>query len=241
MGNKLLLGLYTTHYIYRAVLSPLYLNPSMSPIHVTVFISAFAWQLVNGLSIGGWLAGYGKNNLWDWAGGEGRMPIGLVIWGWAWLGNMFCDDELREIRREAARRQRQSDAETKNPSTSGPQGQSTKDARGSKASKAKADPKETTQQAEARKQKAIDVSKVYTIPHNFPFTYILYPHYLAEWLEWTGFWMVGGWTDFRPGRTFVVNEVATMLPRALGGWRWYVGNFGRERIGKRKAVIPFLL
>jgi len=40
-------ALYTIHYLYRALLSPL-LNPSMSPIHPLVFTSAFAWQLING-------------------------------------------------------------------------------------------------------------------------------------------------------------------------------------------------
>ena len=52
--------------------------------------------------------------------------------------------------------------------------------------------------------------------------------------------MVGG-VACGPARAFVVNEVATMLPRALHGWDWYVEKFGRERVGKRKAIIPGLL
>ena len=42
-------------------------------------------------------------------------------------------------------------------------------------------------------------------------------------------------------RNFVVNEIATMLPRALQGKRWYVEKFGKERVGKRGAVIPGIL
>lgn len=212
VGNKTLLGLYTIHYLYRAVLCPI-VNPSMSPIHPLVFFSAAAWQVLNGVSIAGYIAGYGKSSVHDWAGRAGIMPIGLLIWGWAWLGNMFHDDELREIRREAARSQRKEKETNKN---------------------------KTGEEKRGDGQKKVDVSKVYMLPKNGLFRYILYPHYLCEWIEWTGFWVVGG-GDFLPGRTFVVNEVATMLPRALGGWRWYVQRFGRERIAGRKAIIPFLL
>lgn len=84
------------------------------------------------------------------------------------------------------------------------------------------------------------VEKVYMLPKNGLFHYVLFPHYLCEWVEWCGFWMVGG-LACGPARAFVVNEVATMLPRALHGWDWYVEKFGREKVGKRKAIIPGLL
>ena len=44
-----------------------------------------------------------------------------------------------------------------------------------------------------------------------------------------------------PARTFLLNEIATMLPRALQGKQWYVEKFGKEKVGNRKAVIPGLL
>ena len=79
--------------------------------------------------------------------------------------------------------------------------------------------------------------KVYMIPENGLFKSILFPHYFCEWIEWCGFWVVGG-AACVPARIFVCNEVATMLPRALQGKRWYLERFEREKIAKRKAIIP---
>jgi len=200
-ANKTMVALYVTHYLYRAILSPLVLNPSMSPIHVTVFLSAFFWQIMNGISLGGWLAGYGPTTVDDWSGRAYEIEIGLVIWGWSFMGNIFHDDDLREIRRAALRRQKQ----------------------------------ETEQGKPAE-----GVDKLYMIPKNGLFHFILYPHYLCEWLEWAGFWLVGGWHCV-PARSFLLNEISTMLPRALAGRKWYIEKFGKERVGNRKAIIPGLL
>jgi 3-oxo-5-alpha-steroid 4-dehydrogenase 1 len=95
-------------------------------------------------------------------------------------------------------------------------------------------------EADRSGKKPESIQKVYMLPKNGLFHYILYPHYFCEWIEWCGFWMVGG-LNCGPARTFVVNEVSTMLPRALQGWDWYVERFGREKVGKRKAIIPGLL
>ncbi|KAK1093521.1 hypothetical protein LTR48_002161 [Friedmanniomyces endolithicus] len=184
-GNWAMAFVYTIHYIYRAILSPLLLNP-----------------IINGISIGGWLAGYGPTTVHDWAGRLYWMEIGLVIWGWSFLGNVFHDDDLREIRRSALRRQQKKAKEEGKPIEG--------------------------------------VNKLYMMPKNGLFHYVLYPHYFCEWLEWGGFWMVGG-LGCVPARTFLLNEIATMLPRALQGRRWYVEKFGKERVGNRKAVIPGLL
>ena len=201
-ANWTMAGIYSIHYIYRAWLSPLVLNPSMSPIHVSVTISAFCWQVINGLSIGGWLAGYGPNTVYDWAGRLYEIEVGLVIWGWSFLGNIFHDDDLREIRRSALRRQKA--------------------------------------QAEKEGKPIEGVDKLYMLPKNGLFHYILYPHYLCEWFEWAGFWLIGGWNCV-PARTFLLNEISTMLPRALQGRQWYIDKFGKERVGSRKAIIPGLL
>ena len=100
-------------------------------------------------------------------------------------------------------------------------------------------------QEEAKKQgkkgdEEVKVEKVYMMPKNLLFQKVLYAHYLFEWMEWCGWWMMGGW-GFTPGRIFVVNEIAVMLPRAIQGKRWYVENFGKEKVGGRNAVIPYLL
>jgi 3-oxo-5-alpha-steroid 4-dehydrogenase 1 len=190
------------HYLYRALLAPLYLNPSMSPMHPLVWLMAFGFQVMNGLSIGGYLAGYGPTTQYYWTARSEYMFIGLVIWCWGLMANIFHDDDLREIRRSALRKQVK-EAKEKGTSVEG-------------------------------------VGKIYMVPKNGLFRYVLHAHYLCEWIEWTGWWIIGGW-GFHPGRNFVINEVTTMLPRALQGKRWYEKKFGKEKLEGRKAVIPGLL
>ncbi|KAL8818048.1 MAG: hypothetical protein Q9223_003234 [Gallowayella weberi] len=203
-ANWLMAALFSIHYIYRALISPLLLNPSMSPIHPIFVLSALSFQVINGISIGGYLAGYGPTTQRDWAGTTIRIQLGLMIFFMGFLGNMYHDDELREIRRAAARKQ--------------------------------------TRKAEAQGEKSKEgkVNKVYEIPENGLFRLVLYPHFFCEWIEWCGFWVIGGWGCV-PARTFLINEVTTMTPRALSGRRWYVARFGEDRVGTKKAVVPGLI
>ena len=176
----------------------------MSPIHPVVWVSAFAFQVINATCIGGWLAGYGPTTAYDWAGRAVLIEVGMMIFAAGFLGNVYHDDELREVRRAAARKQH---------------------------IRAK-------EQEESNVGKSVD--KVYEVPQNGLFRFVLYPHYLCEWIEWGGFFIIGG-LGCVPARSFLINEIATMTPRALSGRRWYIKRFGKERIGGKKAVIPGLL
>ncbi|KAK0388150.1 hypothetical protein NLU13_4395 [Sarocladium strictum] len=82
-----------------------------------------------------------------------------------------------------------------------------------------------------------EVERHYQIPRAGLFKYMLFPHYFCEWVEWFGYWMAAGWVCV-PARTFLVNEIFTMLPRAINGKRWYIEKFGEEKVGKKWAVIP---
>ena len=84
------------------------------------------------------------------------------------------------------------------------------------------------------------VDDIYMVPYGGLFKVILYPHYLCEWFEWAGFWLIGGAT-FVPGRSFLLAEMMTMTIRAVSGKKWYIDQFGKEKIGNRKAVIPGIL
>ncbi|KAK7532316.1 3-oxo-5-alpha-steroid 4-dehydrogenase-like protein [Phyllosticta citribraziliensis] len=216
-GNWTMAGMFTVHYIYRAILAPLVLNPSMSPIHPIVWASAIAFQLTNAISIGGWLGGHGPTTPYDWQGHLYNAELALVLWIWALLANMYHDDDLREIRRAAARR-----------------------ARKAVVDRLRADGKPTDDAAVDRECANSSVDKVYMIPKNGLFGWVLYAHYLCEWVEWAAFWWVGGWSC-APARAFLLNEIATMLPRALAGRRWYAEKFGDDKLEGRKAIIPGLL
>ncbi|KAG6019852.1 hypothetical protein E4U41_003055, partial [Claviceps citrina] len=64
--NRVLAGLFVIHYVYRALVFPL-IQPSMSPIHILVALMALTFQVLNGLSIGAWLAAYGPVTPEAWA------------------------------------------------------------------------------------------------------------------------------------------------------------------------------
>ncbi|OAQ69794.1 steroid 5 alpha-reductase [Pochonia chlamydosporia 170] len=85
--------------------------------------------------------------------------------------------------------------------------------------------------------KQVSVEKHYQIPQAGLFRYVLYAHYLCEWVEWFGFLVAAGWGCV-PAWTFLVNEVFAMLPRAVKGKKWYIEKFGEEKIRKRWAVLP---
>ncbi|KAK3304138.1 3-oxo-5-alpha-steroid 4-dehydrogenase-domain-containing protein [Chaetomium strumarium] len=191
--NKVLAGLFVLHYTYRAILFP-FLQPSMSPLHLIIFLSGVSFQVINGLAIGSWLGGYGPATQADWAsqsgGGTMQFAVGIALFYVGLAANYYHDDELREIRRRAQRRNRNG-----------------------------------------------KVEKHYEIPQAGLFKVMLYPHYFVEWVEWFGFWMAAGWGCV-PARSFVLNEVAAMLPRAVKGKKWYVDRFGEEKVKGRWAVIP---
>jgi 3-oxo-5-alpha-steroid 4-dehydrogenase 1 len=199
--------LQVIHYLNRAILGPL-IAPSMSPIHILVWALAVCFQVTNGLSIGGWLGGYGPTSRLEWQNTAlgydvgVRVGLGLLVWAVGFAGNVYHDDELREIRRTAMRDQKKKEA------------------------------------ADGGKGKGVD--KVYLIPQNGLFRWILYPHYVLEWVEWGGFWLMAG-SGCVPARNFLLNEIAAMVPRAYRGRRWYVERFGKEKVGGRKALIPGLL
>ena len=200
--QKILNAAQTIHYIYRSIVYT-YLSPSISPIYAPLWLGALAFNLANGLSIGGWLGGFGPTTKAEWNGSALRVELGMMIWAVGLFANMWHDDELREIRRAAARSQK----------------------------------KRTEGQGEEEKKAGKGVEKVYMIPDNGLFRIVLFPHYLTEWIEWAGFWLVGGW-QCTPARIFLVNEISTMLPRAVQGKQWYLERFGKEKVGSKKAVIP---
>ena len=175
----------------------------MSPIHPFVWLGAVVFQLCNATCIGGWLAGYGPTTLEDWSGRVFLIQVGMVIFGFGLLANMYHDDDLREIRRAAARKQKKQELEGKQGNGKG-------------------------------------VDKIYMMPKNGLFRAVLYPHYLFEWIEWAGWWMIGG-LNCVPARIFLLNEISAMLPRALQGKQWYIKKFGKDAVGGRKAIIPGIL
>ncbi|KAF4119543.1 3-oxo-5-alpha-steroid 4-dehydrogenase 1 [Geosmithia morbida] len=199
--NKVLAALFVMHYAYRAVAFP-FLQPSMAPVHVFVWLAALGFQVLNATCLGSWLAAYGPVHDADWDDvplSTPRFVVGVAVFYLGLASNYFHDEELREIRRRERRRQDDVAARS------------------------------GTAPALVRGH--------YRIPEAGLFRYVLFAHYLCEWVEWSGFWLAAGWSC-APARAFLVNEIAAMLPRAVRGKAWYREHFGEDKIRKKYAVIP---
>lgn len=261
--NKLAASLFVLHYFNRAIISPWFSAPSMSPIHFLVASFAMIFNWFNSSIIAAWLVGYhvpvvqGYKTDGAPAGPSvasalhGHPPppvsvrilpvLGVALFVIGMAGNIYSERMFFRLRREEA----------------------------DKRSVAKH--KKDDSKAEGNKY-----SKVYVIPPSQGVFYsILYPHYVFEWIEWLGFALVGtavfpsrqhtitstyvtppvnlapwliptAWLAERlgvplplPAVIFVVNAVANMLPHARWGRKWYVEKFGERAVAGRGAAVPF--
>lgn len=101
----------------------------------------------------------------------------------------------------------------------------------------------------------------YAIPHGLLYSYVSFPNYFCEWVEWFGFALAAGpipltlFSDLRaalsgtggtfaplltPPWIFFLSEILTMLPRAYRGHVWYKKKFGEAYPKERKVVVPFV-
>ncbi|POR33928.1 Uncharacterized protein TPAR_05886, partial [Tolypocladium paradoxum] len=186
------------------------LQPSMAPIHVFVWAAAMGFQLVNATCLGSWLAAYGPVTAEAWAA---QAPLPQFALGMAvFYAGLAGNFFHDEELREIRRREQRRQERIRRAAGS--------DGSGSMEAKQAAE-------------------KHYEVPQAGLFRYMLFPHYFCEWVEWTGFLVAAGWSC-APARAFLVNEIVSMLPRAVRGKAWYVDRFGEEKIGKKWAAIPWV-
>lgn len=218
LTHEIMGALYILHYINRAIITPWFGAPSMSPIHLSIAIMMATFQYFNSTSLGGWLcydaqqARVNNRIMTTTDASLGSLftissAIGIVLFTEGFLGNIGAEWTLFKLRRDAAKR------------------------------KAKAEGRAT-----------VTYDKVYVIPEATGwFKYVMFPHYSLEWVEWTGYWVLGwawglGWSYNRSAALmFLVNEFAAMTPRAHEGLGWYEKRFGKRPLEGRKAVVPGIL
>ena len=91
----------------------------------------------------------------------------------------------------------------------------------------------------------------YAIPYGLLFSYISFPNYFCEWIEWAGFALAASplpsfasgsafLATINPPWVFLLSEILLMSPRALKGHKWYKKTF-EDYPKERKAVVPFLI
>ncbi|KAI2716788.1 hypothetical protein CBS147354_6783 [Penicillium roqueforti] len=251
VSNILIVTLYCTHYFNRAIISPFFSAPSMSPIHASIMVFAMVFNWFNSACLAGWLRGYTVPIIPSFmvssgsprsAVGDLLPTVGVILFAIGMAGNIYSETALFRLRREEAEKRAAKKADDQ-PRAGGNM-----------------------------------FHKVYVIPPSRGvFRYILYPHYVFEWLEWIGFalagtavvpfsalpasvsatsaitpplvlapWLVpAAWAANKlavplplPAVVFVVNAVTNMLPHARWGRKWYVEKFGENGVAGRGAVVP---
>lgn len=96
--RKVLAGMFLVHYANRALVSPLLMAPQVSPMHWTVFVSAVLFNFLNGMSIGLYLV---QASVQHHPVSIIRRYIGMFLWLMGWLGNMYHDNILYDLRRSS--------------------------------------------------------------------------------------------------------------------------------------------
>ncbi|KAK6518906.1 hypothetical protein TWF281_003596 [Arthrobotrys megalospora] len=219
--HKILTVLYFIHYANRALISPLR-APAYAPAHIIVLIIATYFNYLNGYSLSSFLIlkqGVIPQTTGSWW--ELRFTIGVCLWVIGFWGNIWHEDVLYEIRRRAKREHLES-------------------ARGKKEDGLGEGVERVVVPGKRFVVRAENSGHVYEIPEGGLWEYCWHPHYFMEWVEWTGFLIAAGGWECAPAVNFLVNEIASMTPRAFQGVEFYKRKFGR-RLPKRKAVVPFLV
>ncbi|KAK6334307.1 hypothetical protein TWF730_003520 [Orbilia blumenaviensis] len=218
-SHKILSVLYLIHYVNRALVSPLR-APAYAPAHIIVLTVATYFNYINGYSLSSFfiLQQGNVSEVSSWW--KLRFSIGVVMWAIGFWGNIWHEDVLYEIRRRAKREHLET-AKAKKEEGLG-------------------EGIERVIVPDRLVVRAENTGHVYEIPEGGLWSYCWHPHYFMEWVEWTGFLIAAGGLECAPAVNFLVNEIASMTPRAFQGVEFYKRKFGR-RLPERKAVVPFLL
>lgn len=215
LAHQILATLYLLHYANRAVITPLFLAPSISPIHAFVTLSMVVFQFVNSALLAAWLV---YDAQYHHANNKKYPPlisawslIGLALFVGGMAGNIWAEGSLFTLRRREARarqQRRMRDAEN-NDEQSGDSKDKSRETNGTSDEKDSAyghsDPATsvaTTRIAananakpgariKSKQKEQLSYDKIYILPPPTGlFKYILYPHYTLEWLEWLGYYLL---------------------------------------------------
>lgn len=164
---------FLIHYSNRALIGPLR-TPSRSKSHIIVPLSAVLFNTINGCLMGSYLSSpYGRIFLSPgFTFGRTSFWVGLALWAIGFAGNIIHDEILLDIRRKAKVKGKSKAEESESEDEDGQSGDVNNG--GTKLSK----------QKESRKQ---EKGEHYAIPQGLLYSYVSYPNYFCEWIEWFGF------------------------------------------------------
>ncbi|KAJ3746852.1 hypothetical protein DFH05DRAFT_1523492 [Lentinula detonsa] len=233
LAQYVLAGAYLTHYLNRAIVSPLR-TPSRSKSHIIVPLAGVLFNTLNGFLMGTYLSSPAAFAYLSRS--QPTFFVGLSIWAIGFAGNLIHDEILLNIRRKA---------------NSKPDGKATRSSG------------KTTENEDENipEHYAIPYGMLYkyiSYPNYFCewiewFGYALaaspFPFdtsslgYAVRTLRSPSIIFEPS-SVFAPRLTppwiFLLNEIVLMLPRAYKGHRWYQERFRDSYPKERKVIVPFV-
>ncbi|KAF8500247.1 3-oxo-5-alpha-steroid 4-dehydrogenase-domain-containing protein [Russula emetica] len=221
----ILTTLYLIHYLNRALISPLR-SPSRSKSHLVVVASAIAFNLPNGFLLAAYLSSASTATYLTQNGlSSPRFWTGIAIWAVGFVGNVYHDELLLNIRRKAIAKGKAKELENgqraPQPHYAIPHG---------------------------------GLYSIISFPNYFCewvewFGFALaaspIPNFAllpaAEASQEMGRLLAPFVDSVSPPWVFLFVEITTMVPRAVRGHRWYHQRFKESYPRERRAVIPWLL
>ncbi|KAG6889506.1 hypothetical protein C0995_000675 [Termitomyces sp. Mi166 len=226
-SQSLLVSLYVLHYLNRALLSPLR-TPSRSKSHIIVPMSGILFNTINGFLLGTYLASPAAHTYLTHVASRPIFLAGIGLWALGAAGNIWHDEILLNIRRNARSKGKARDgASTEHYAI--PHG-------GLYALVSY--PNYLCEWVEWTGF-ALAASPFPLLSSlSLPISPIAAFEALRSIIEAPAVSFVPSLT---PPYIFLLNEVLLMLPRAVRGHRWYRTRFGLAYPSERRAVIPFLV
>ena len=212
----ILAAAYITHYLNRALISPLR-TPSRSKSHLMVVSAAVFFNVVNGSLMGAYLSSPSAQTFLHDAFARPSFWLGLGLWAVGFAGNIIHDEILLNLRRNAK----------KTPSS---------------AASKEDDDANNGKTKNTQEHYAIPHGLLYRLI-SYPNYFCEWAEWLGFALAASpppSCASLGAFVaTVTPPWLFFFNEVWLMLPRAYKGHRWYLARFP-DYPKERRAVVPFL-
>jgi len=208
--------LFLTHYLNRALISPLVLTPSRSKSHILVPFVGILFNLVNGFLLGSYLSSDPTISYLVHQKPAGTFWLGAGLWFAGFVGNIYHDEILFRIRRKVS-------SKGKDKHQNGEHYAIPTGGLYSLVSY-------PNYLCEWLEWLGFAIASA-----PFPFPMDLSPSSLLA--SPSRLWL----PSLTPPYIFLINLVFLMLPRAYRGHQWYILRFGDRYPKERRAVFPFVL
>ena len=212
--NAVLASLFALHYVNRAIIYPMRMNPNSQEVPLLVIFSAAAVTSLNGYLQCFHLAQIGEHppltpslelgNVVRWAG------VCLFFAGMA--VNVRSDEVLRNLRRD-------NNAHPPAAAAAAAAGNEERDGMAAEESRHR--------------------NRAYYIPRSPLFARVSCPNFLGEIVEWLGFSVASGFS--LPSVAFLAYTAGNLIPRAVAHHEWYLRKFDDYPTERKWAVIPLVV